>query len=579
MKEIPQEIIKAYQNLKDIGVVNVKTPMKWTDKFKIQLEFEIEICISRNLGKKNIRNIALKVIVPENFPFDSPKFLSMDEEITGFAHQPNNFLCLGETQGTPLDYTKLVYFVEKAKKWLDDAINEQLIKAGDPYELPYFGALTGPQIVFSEDKVSFEKWQSYFGKVGKVQCSWAINRGNVFALEYLDSQKKVICKTGFSSHFKNIDRQFNITWLLLPKIVYEKHRPPKTYQEIKNLCQKYNIDFDEVREDTCKDKQGVAILLIGFPITKTYGEKNTEIHWQPLYLHLSSKACKSDSGLVLPQHATSSSLEWGWSTNVTSERLYSRGALPNTIQESHTSIVGCGAIGSIVAEFMARGGTKKIDLFDYDILLFGNLCRHTLEAMDIGRYKSISLANKLSLINPFSEIKGHVARIPLHSKVPIEVSEGLKNSRFIIDCTANEEASLWLSDFAENNEQKIVVMFFNIHAETLTLIISNKSNSCQSITQDLFDKIKNKKTPVEPKVYFYQPKLEDEIIEGAGCFESTFPALFIHINMLVASAMDLIVAYVNEKPQNGLAVILQRNSRIFSSDTNEMVKITWSQEY
>ena len=101
-------------------------------------------------------------------------------------------------------------------------------------------------------------------------------------------------------------------------------------------------------------------------------------------------------------------------------------------------------------------------------------------------------------------------------------------------------------------------MFFDFYAEILTLIISGLEQNCLEIYNNLMVHIKNNKTNLDPKKYFYIPQKEEQIIEGIGCWHPTFPALNIHINLLANSALDIINSHL--KKSNGLAAIIKRNT-------------------
>lgn len=66
-------------------------------------------------------------------------------------------------------------------------------------------------------------------------------------------------------------------------------------------------------------------------------------------------------------------------------------------------IIGCGAVGSTVAENLARFGLTKISLYDFDIVEAHNIANQMFTQEDVGRSKVHALADALLRINP--EIK------------------------------------------------------------------------------------------------------------------------------------------------------------------------------
>lgn len=63
-------------------------------------------------------------------------------------------------------------------------------------------------------------------------------------------------------------------------------------------------------------------------------------------------------------------------------------------------IIGCGAIGSTVAENLARFGLTKITLYDFDIVEPKNIANQMFTSEDIGKTKVQALADHLAKINP-----------------------------------------------------------------------------------------------------------------------------------------------------------------------------------
>lgn len=68
------------------------------------------------------------------------------------------------------------------------------------------------------------------------------------------------------------------------------------------------------------------------------------------------------------------------------------------------SVWGCGALGSHVAEFLARAGARKLVLHDSGIVTPGILTRQLFSDSDIGKAKVSALAEKLRAVRPDIEI-------------------------------------------------------------------------------------------------------------------------------------------------------------------------------
>lgn len=67
---------------------------------------------------------------------------------------------------------------------------------------------------------------------------------------------------------------------------------------------------------------------------------------------------------------------------------------------SRVHIIGCGAIGSTVAENLVRFGITKITLYDFDMVEPHNIANQMFRQIDIGKLKIEALADYLCEINP-----------------------------------------------------------------------------------------------------------------------------------------------------------------------------------
>lgn len=73
------------------------------------------------------------------------------------------------------------------------------------------------------------------------------------------------------------------------------------------------------------------------------------------------------------------------------------------------SLVGCGAIGSTVAEQLARMGFSNIHLYDFDTVDPHNITNQTFTISDIGSTKVLCCAQHMKEINPDINIVTHEA--------------------------------------------------------------------------------------------------------------------------------------------------------------------------
>lgn len=79
---------------------------------------------------------------------------------------------------------------------------------------------------------------------------------------------------------------------------------------------------------------------------------------------------------------------------------------PNEV-DNEIHIIGCGAIGSTVAEMLTRLGFSSLNLYDFDTVSDHNITNQMFRLKDIGELKVTALSEILTEINPEIKITCH----------------------------------------------------------------------------------------------------------------------------------------------------------------------------
>jgi len=113
---------------------------------------------------------------------------------------------------------------------------------------------------------------------------------------------------------------------------------------------------------------------------------------------------------------------------------------------SVATIVGCGALGSVIADSLARAGVGELRLIDRDFVELTNLQRQVLydeSDVEAGMPKAEAARRRLERINSDVRIHAHVEDL-----VPANIDRLLAGSGVILDGLDNFESRLLLNDYA-----------------------------------------------------------------------------------------------------------------------------------
>ena len=103
------------------------------------------------------------------------------------------------------------------------------------------------------------------------------------------------------------------------------------------------------------------------------------------------------------------------------------------------AVCGLGGLGSNIAIALARAGIGKLLLIDFDRVDIANLHRQQYKANQIGLYKADALAENLSEIAPYTEIKTVTAKITEEN-----LTDLLKDAEIVCEAFDNAEAKAML---------------------------------------------------------------------------------------------------------------------------------------
>jgi hypothetical protein len=530
--------------------------------------------------------VLLDVFIHPAFPFGAIEVFP-PESICHYPHQgpDGRKLCLKPDWRAPVDESRLTVYVAWAREWLEDAAKDVLLAPGDAYELPPFIELeVGREVLFQEDNESFQWWRSNPERHGLFTFADYSGHKRSYVTGFSTRQGGLTLKWG--SLVRPENPRVGIWLRCSRELVVERRRAPATWAELTSILDREGISLRETllayRTSVSYEAKRV-LLLLGFPIPTTVGGENTEIHWQPVLLPdwSEAKGFRPGKHRALVEYAftngvmsPSKQVPWAGSTNVSPNRLFARGGLPKEFQETSVSLVGCGSLGSAIASLITRGGLRKIALFDGDNISAGNLSRHECDISDLGEPKARRLGFRLCLISPHLEFTACSSSLPFLSDRAPECEE-LTSTDLWIDCSSCERIHLYLDKLARSRGKVVVHTYVTFGAKYICACSGGEKRTSEEIHNLVLE---GRGTNTIPDDFFEQPKAEDLLLEGAGCWHPTFPAAWYSIVLLASGLVGYLSRLFPQDWRTPWAFVMQNPWPHGEAETITK-PVIWSQRF
>lgn len=469
---------------------------------------------------------------------------------------------------------RLLYHVKRAINWLELAAKGQLVADNEPFELPEFtlSNVLEMQFAFSEDIVTFMQWESTDCRYGIAELDVYKSKPFVYYvkqfkslngnIEHYTQWGKYLSKT-------NISPPINAPWILLkqPPVINE-WQVPETLGDLIDACNSQHIDVMNVLKNVVsKIRDGKRhLLLLGFPVPKTFGGEPEIVFWKALYLPVVSYGKKTAKGFRTNQQGwwlrdksevltRKTKLDWIISENWNQQEISQRGKMNDFLLRKKMLLVGAGCVGASVAEILVRSGVYNLTVVDSDIFEIGNLSRHVLNVGNIGELKELSLCSYLNSLNPHANIEVINDTLTIDEEFKTNIT--LDKYDIIIDCTG-ENSVLDVFQKADFRKSHIITSIsVGLGAKHLYMTIMSGS----TFYFNSFYKL------ISPYIQSERDLFDDYNLprNGIGCWHPTFPARSDDVWLAAATAVKAIENYIITKSEKTLSIVYEQreNDGIF----------------
>ena len=451
----------------------------------------------------------------------------------------------------------LAWHVERAQTWLDLASRNELVEAGDYYELPYVPWRDVTKAVFAESSATLEQWLVIGNRCGDAHMEILETASPIFAVTRFDVGKgRTVVQQEWGRDLDSRGNQ-SVVWVRSHSApILEPYQLPASWGELRQALKEQSIDLDRLLRPLVLGSQNYTMLLIGFPIPERVGGPNQRMHWLALRLPdqifgLLSGFRNNERGKWLEYKQSAipdgAVLQWIRTENWHQDEISVRGRLREAAAHSPTLIIGAGAVGSVLSEMLARAGVRDLTLIDPDLLEVGNLVRHTLQVSDIGRPKATGVADRLTDATLHTQISGVDEAFPPGDA---EDAERVRSAGVVIDTTGDDDAIAAMSRFPWGESKIFISVSLGLHARRLFFFaVHGTSFPGGEFTERLQPWLRLEREDYDP---YELPR------DGPGCWHPRHPARIDDVWMMTAAAVKLIERAIGNPPTVSTFTVLEQ---------------------
>lgn len=475
----------------------------------------------------NSLQIQLYIILDDNFPYDFPKvYIEQNcyEKIKHIPHVDTNqtICCFDSSRVSPNIFCKENIIVDlffKAKNIIEAGINSK-----------------------NTDDI-LDEYTAYWNKDVKTTDYFIIDElPKRFSLMYcyFSLKNRIIHsnKNGIKQFIENCGETYDdkclVRCVYIPLNNVISFIPQNAYQM--NLAIKNNSDyFSEYASYTTKNYSKKCIVVFSLPSNSKIicGFINPRIpqvngyrkgHSPLLYAFSQNKHIEYEKISVY---------------NASQERLFARGGNGLTSSNKKICIIGCGSVGSNIADAFSNCGINRFTLIDNEILTVDNIARHICGFQHIGMTKTEAVKDIISAHNPniICDLKQENANKVLEKHIEL-----FELCDLIISTTASSTLEYHLiSKFNEGKINKpVVIMWVEPYSVCGHAIILNKP---QDVFNELFDE---KLSFIESVVANPDQYLKRE----AGCQSTYMPYSGLNVKIFVSTFVKEYISGSFESDKN-----------------------------
>jgi len=435
---------------------------------------------------------------------------------------------------------RLAWHINRALGWIEKASKGTLLAPGDPFELPVYRGSASDLFAFREGPEDLVRWAGIDEAMGVADLRRLDGRSDAIwvVTTFRSLYGRLLFQPAWGSRVISMQSESRTAlWLRVPQLVVRPpYAAPSTWQELSVALEEQGVNlFTELRRGTEHLHDGARHpLLIGFPVPELVGGAPRQMHWLTVDLRaLEGRVpdgfrpnelglwMASSRGTFRPE----ADVDWAGSQNWHPNELATRGRLNSGLTSARVLLIGCGALGSPVAELLVRAGVSHLTVVDLQRLEVGNLVRHTLTMDQLGQSKAEALATRLNAASPNAVV---VAQ-PTAAESLVD-TDFLMEFDFVIEATGDHRVLELLGRVQAPHPITYASLSMTLHARHLIAYLSRGT----TFQVDAFI------AAYEPLRLAELDRGEERPMEGIGCWHPVFPARADEVWLMASAAVGLL---------------------------------------
>ena len=526
------------------------------------------------------------VAIPSDFPFEPAPLYTHHTRFAGFPHvQWKRFPCLYQSPATEWNPSDGMFgFIDRLDFWLRQAALGQLDPLGAPIHPPVIYAPSGPiRTIFPRADTPHVGDQPWYGEAH---------------IRVVSERRADII--GWSGMGESAPSPVGAAILLSKQMPYEF--PSKLSDLVAELEAR-----DVPRQNLLLILQSTVLkngnrdplfLIIGTPMRGISGSERLQQHIAAWYInptivnglrislekysdHKRLQEIGAKAEKIVLEWMQKAPVEWCRVREDRPEIVVRRdsGTAVNWFSGKQVSLWGCGALGSPIAEFLARAGVKKLILRDNGVVAPGLLVRQPFHDRDIGLAKAAVVAGQIKQIRSDIEVDHCTSNI---IDDPLASENWTDGSDIVIDTTASVAVMRKLElvrRTADVPSVPIASMIVGHEANNGLLALAHEKYSGGAA--DVFRRAKieicnrphlkhfaDEFWPILPRTRPFQPE--------PGCSESTFVGSATDVAVLAGTMLNRLAwLLARHSPTTAHAYCLTQPHSCLNSGQNGFASFDW----